>query len=72
MAATLLFIPAADVAAFLLLFSATLLASSLAMLVLQRFRLAALQEWESFRTVGHVPMAVTIFLAALGTAVWIA
>ncbi len=66
MAATLLFVPSAEVPAFLLIFSAALLASSLTMLVLQRSRLAALQAWESFRTVGHVPMAVSIFLAAAG------
>jgi prepilin peptidase CpaA len=61
----LLLVPSADVVLFLRLFAGALLISSLGMVVLQRAAVGDRLGWESFRRRGHVPVGVSIAIAAI-------
>lgn len=63
MAALLLLVPSAELVLFLRLFAVALLASSLAMLALQRLPAGQRPGWDSVRSAGHVPVGVSMALA---------
>lgn len=68
MAAVMLYVPAGSLVLFLWLFSLALLASSLVAVGLKHTEIAGLRGWKSYRARGHVPVAVSIFLATFGLA----
>jgi prepilin peptidase CpaA len=65
LSALLLLVPSPDIVLFLRFFAGALLISSLGMVVLQRVAVGERLGWESSRRRGHVPVAVSIFLATV-------